>query len=89
MSASIQIKVNPNIYLRDPQETPLGKNIIKQGILLMDEIGLERFTFKKLGERIPCTEAPSIAILKTNTLCYSISFLGIGSGCALELILTA
>ncbi len=57
MSASIQIKVNPNIYLRDPQETSLGKNIIKQGILLMDEIGLERFTFKKLAERIPCTEA--------------------------------
>ena len=57
MAVSIQIKVNENLFLRDPQESKLGKKIIEQGILLIDEIGLEHFTFKKLAERIQSTEA--------------------------------
>ncbi len=57
MSVSIQVKVNPNLYLRDPQDTNLGRSIIEQGILLLDELGLEKFTFKKLAERIGSTEA--------------------------------
>ncbi len=57
MAVSIQIKVNKGLYLRDPQESKLGKKIIEHGILLIDEIGLEHFTFKKLAERIHSTEA--------------------------------
>ena len=44
-------------YLRDPQETKLGSSIIQYSILLIHEIGFERFTFKKLSESIGCTEA--------------------------------
>ncbi len=55
--ANIKIEVNESIYLKDPAATPLGKKIIKNSILLIDEIGLEQFTFKKLGERIGSNES--------------------------------
>lgn len=54
---SIQIQLSDKLYLRDPQQTKLGKKIIEQGIILIDELGFERFTFKKLAEKIASTEA--------------------------------
>lgn len=57
MAVTIQIKLNEKLYLRDPQDTELGRRIISDGILLIDEIGFEQFTFKKLAERIHSTEA--------------------------------
>lgn len=57
MAISISIQLNEKLYIRDPQETKLGKRIIQHGILLLDEIGLEAFTFRKLAERIGSTEA--------------------------------
>jgi AcrR family transcriptional regulator len=57
MAISIQIKLNDKLFLRDPQETKLGRNIIRYSIILIDEIGFERFTFRKLAERIGSTEA--------------------------------
>ncbi len=58
-SASITLKVqlNEQLYLRDPQESRLGRNIIRNSIVLLDELGLEEFTFKKLAIRIESTEA--------------------------------
>lgn len=57
MAISIQIKINERLYLRDPQETRLGRKIIQESIVLIDEIGIEEFTFKKLAHRIDSTEA--------------------------------
>lgn len=57
MSISIRVSPNPKLYIRDPQETKLGRNIICYSILLIDEIGFERFNFKKLAGRIESTEA--------------------------------
>lgn len=57
MSIEIKIRLNNNLYLRDPQETTLGQRIIKDGIILIDEIGLEQFNFKKLAKKIGSTEA--------------------------------
>lgn len=57
MGVAIRIEVNPNLYLRDPQDSRLGRNILQHGILLLDELGLEDFTFKKLASRIESTEA--------------------------------
>lgn len=57
MAVTIQIKLNEKLYLRDPQDTELGRRIIRDSILLIDEIGFEHFTFKKLAERIHSTEA--------------------------------
>lgn len=53
----IQIKIHEHIYLKDPDSSKLGKAIITGSIKLMDEIGFEAFTFKKLAERIGSTEA--------------------------------
>ena len=57
MAFSIKISLNENLYLRDPQESELGKKIIQHGILLIDEIGFESFNFKKLAKKINSTEA--------------------------------
>src|SRR5690606_3017916 len=43
--------------LKDPEASEKGRDIIKHGIFLIDELGLEAFTFKKLAERIGSTEA--------------------------------
>ncbi|RMG58454.1 MAG: TetR/AcrR family transcriptional regulator [Bacteroidetes bacterium] len=53
----IQIRINEHIYLKDPESSTLGKKIVKEGISLIDEIGFEQFTFKKLAKRISSTEA--------------------------------
>ncbi|AOZ99661.1 TetR/AcrR family transcriptional regulator [Flavobacterium commune] len=54
---NLKIKVNEKLYLKDPETSELGKKIILQSILLIDEIGLESFTFKKLGEQIQSNES--------------------------------
>jgi AcrR family transcriptional regulator len=54
---AIQFKLNEKLFLRDPLQTKLGRKIIEQSILLIDELGFERFTFKKLAEKIHSTEA--------------------------------
>lgn len=57
MAITIQMKLNERLYLRDPQDTKLGRKIIQHSILLIDEIGFESFTFKKLADQISSTEA--------------------------------
>ena len=54
---NIKIRVNDNIYVKDPETSVLGKKILQESILLMDEIGFENFTFKKLGDRIGSNES--------------------------------
>lgn len=53
----IQIQLSKNLYLRDPQETELGKKMVRKSIEIIDEIGFEKFTFKKLAAAIESTEA--------------------------------
>lgn len=55
--SNIKIQVNEKIYVKDPEMTPLGKKIIENSILLIDEIGFDNFTFKKLGEKIGSNES--------------------------------
>ena len=54
---TITFKLNPHLYLRDPQRTYLGQKIIKTSVELIDKLGFEQFTFKKLAEEINSTEA--------------------------------
>ena len=55
--SNIKIKVNEKLYVKDPETSTLGKKIIQESILLIDNIGFEEFTFKKLGEKIGSNES--------------------------------
>ena len=57
MAIGIKVSLNDKLYIRDPQETTLGQRIIKQSILLIEEIGFESFTFRKLALKMESTEA--------------------------------
>lgn len=57
MQVGINIKVDEKVYIKDPESTELGRRIVTNAIILIDELGLESFTFKKLAERIGSTEA--------------------------------
>lgn len=57
MGVNIRITLNPGLYLKDPQESDLGRRIIQNSILLIDELGFEQFNFKRLAEKIHSTEA--------------------------------
>jgi len=55
--ATLQLQMSENLFVRDPQETELGRKIIHHGIKLIDELGIEGFNFKRLAEAIDSTEA--------------------------------
>lgn len=57
MAIGIKISLNEKLYLRNPQDSSLGKRIIRHSILLIDEIGFESFNFKKLAIQMDSTEA--------------------------------
>lgn len=54
---TLLFKLNEHLYLRDPQHTQLGQSIIRASVDLIDQLGFEHFTFKKLAEKIDSTEA--------------------------------
>jgi len=56
---NLQISIQPSLKLalRDPESSALGRKIVREGILLMQQLGYEQFTFKKLAEVIESTEA--------------------------------
>ena len=57
LKVTINLDINKNLYLKNPEKTKLGKRIVQHSIRLIDEMGLESFTFKKLAEQIGSTEA--------------------------------
>jgi AcrR family transcriptional regulator len=57
MIQGIKFNLNENLYLKDPQETAFGQKLLKNSIELLNEIGFETFTFKKLAERMQSVEA--------------------------------
>ena len=54
---SVTIKINEKIYVKDPVSSDLGKRIINQSIIMINDLGFERFTFKKLGQAIGSNES--------------------------------
>jgi AcrR family transcriptional regulator len=57
MQFQIRIQPSERLALRDPEDTVLGRNIVRQGLVLMHKLGFEHFTFKKLAEEMNTTEA--------------------------------
>ncbi len=55
--STIKISVPEKIFIKNPETSDLGKRIIENSILLINEIGFENFTFKKLGLKIGSNES--------------------------------
>lgn len=55
--AILSFRLSENLFIRDPQATELGQNILQHSIKLVDTLGFEEFTFKKLAAAIGSTEA--------------------------------
>lgn len=53
----LKITVPDKIFIKDPETSNLGKRIIENSIVLIDEIGFDNFTFKKLGNKISSNES--------------------------------
>ena len=53
----LKISVPDKIFIKDPETSELGKRIIEQSIVLINEIGYDSFTFKKLGTKIGSNES--------------------------------
>ncbi len=54
---NLRFQIHSNLFLKDPESSELGKNIVKKSIELIDEQGFESFTFKKLGKQIESNES--------------------------------
>lgn len=50
MVITSSVSIPTGLYQRDPLQTSLGRNILKHSVLLIDKIGFEAFTFKKLAQ---------------------------------------
>jgi len=55
--SNFKISVPEKIYIKDPETSELGKRIVEHSIILIEEIGFENFTFKKLGIKIDSNES--------------------------------
>ncbi|NIK91827.1 TetR/AcrR family transcriptional regulator [Mangrovimonas sp. CR14] len=53
----LKITVSEKVYIKDPETSDLGKRIVSESILMIDEMGFECFTFKKLGEKLGSNES--------------------------------
>ena len=53
----LKISVPDKIFIKEFKTSALGKKIIESSILLIQEIGFESFTFKKLGNKIGSNES--------------------------------
>lgn len=53
----ISIQVREGIFIKNPESSDLGKRIVQESINMIDQIGFEAFTFKKLASEISSTEA--------------------------------
>jgi len=57
MELALQIRMNEKLYLRNPEQSELGRNIIRYSVMMIHDKGFEDFTFKKLATQIGTTEA--------------------------------
>ena len=53
----IQIEISPELYSKNPDSSDLGRKIINKSIEMINDMGFEAFTFKKLGLEINSPES--------------------------------
>ncbi|WP_025663085.1 TetR/AcrR family transcriptional regulator [Aquimarina megaterium] len=56
-SLSIHITINPELYTKNPESSDLGKKIVQTSIEMINDLGFESFTFRKLGVAIGSNES--------------------------------
>lgn len=54
---NMKMEVHDNLYLKEPFSSELGSSIVQKGAVLIQDLGMENFTFKKLAVHIGVTEA--------------------------------
>lgn len=54
---NINIVIAPHFFTKDPSSTELGKKIVSKSIEMINELGFETFTFRKLGVEIGSNES--------------------------------
>lgn len=54
---AVKFDLNRHLYLKDPHSSELGMKVLSSSIDLIDEIGYDNFTFRKLAKEISSTEA--------------------------------
>ncbi|WP_086541615.1 TetR/AcrR family transcriptional regulator [Algoriphagus antarcticus] len=54
---NMKMEVHDNLYLKEPFSSELGSSIVQEGAVLIRNLGMEHFTFKKLAVNIGVTEA--------------------------------
>ncbi len=54
---NLQIKIRSTFYVKDPESSELGRHIISKSIEMINALGFEAFTFKKLGNAIGSNES--------------------------------
>jgi AcrR family transcriptional regulator len=57
MFTQVKINLSEKLYLKDPESSDLGKKILEKSIELIENIGFEEFTFRKLGVLIGSNES--------------------------------
>jgi len=53
----IIFNLNRDLYLKDPQNSSYGQKLLQNSVELIEKMGIECFTFKKLATAISSTEA--------------------------------
>ena len=53
----VLFNLNDKLCLKDPQKSEIGKAIISHSIRLVDNLGFEQLTFRKIAEEMDSTEA--------------------------------
>jgi AcrR family transcriptional regulator len=57
LQSKIGIKINTKVFKKDPLSSDLGGDILRNSVELIEELGFEDFTFRKLAKHIGSTEA--------------------------------
>jgi len=57
MEVNFSFNISPYLYKKNPESSIMGREIVSQSIVLIDEQGIENFTFRKLAHHTHHTEA--------------------------------
>lgn len=55
--SNLKVKIHEDLFLKDPQSSALGKKIVSRSLFLINQLGLDQFTFRKLAQDLNTTES--------------------------------